>query len=83
MLVDGLTTVASGWLVFNDGWLIDQTEILSAIHYYSAWSWLGLVIIHVIGVVTESILHHDNLIIAMITGRKRVSKKGEKQASQL
>lgn len=83
MLVDGLITVASGWLVFNDGWLIDQTEILSAIHFYSAWSWLGLVVIHVVGVITESILHHDNLIIAMITGRKRVSRKGEKQAKQL
>jgi cytochrome b len=37
--------------------------------------WLVLVTIHVIGVVTESILHKDNLIRAMITGCKRVTKK--------
>jgi cytochrome b len=37
---------------------------------------------HVIGVVTESILHKDNLIRAMITGCKRVSRKGERQARQ-
>jgi cytochrome b len=82
MLVTGLTAVGSGWLVFNEGWLIDQPELLQTIHQYSTWGWLVLVAIHVIGVVTESILHKDNLIRAMITGCKRVTRKGEKQAKQ-
>ena len=82
MLVTGLTAVASGWLVFNKGWLIDQPELLQRIHQYSTWGWLVLVIIHVIDVVTESILHEDNLIRAMITGCKRVTKKGKRQAKQ-
>lgn len=82
MLAFGLTAVASGWFVYNEGWLIDQPEFLQALHHYSTWGWLLLVAMHVIGVVTESILHKDNLILAMITGCKRVSRKGEKQARQ-
>jgi cytochrome b len=82
MLVTGLTAVGSGWLVFNEGWLIDQPELLQTIHQYSTWGWLVLVTLHVIGVVTESILHKDNLIRAMITGCKRVTRKGERQAKQ-
>lgn len=82
MLITGLTAVGSGWLVYNEGWLIDQPELLQNIHFYATWGWLGLIISHVLGVITESILHHDNLIIAMITGRKRTTKKGEKQAKQ-
>ncbi len=82
MLIAGLTAVGSGWLVFNDGWLIDQPDFLRALHKYSTWGWLALVSMHVIGVVTESILHKDNLIRAMITGCKRVTRKGEKQAKQ-
>jgi cytochrome b len=83
MLVTGLITVTSGWLVYNDGWLIDQPELLQSIHLYAAWTWLGLIALHVTGVIAESIVHKDNLIIAMITGCKRVSKKGEQQANQL
>lgn len=82
MLATGLTAVGSGWLVYNDDWFIDEPEILEAIHHYSTWGWLALVAGHVIGVVTESIMHKDNLIRAMITGCKRVSRKGEKEASQ-
>lgn len=77
MLACGLTTIGSGWLVFNEGWLIDQPELLQDIHFYASWGWLGLVIIHVTGVVAESILHDDNLIRAMITGCKRTSRKSE------
>src|SRR5664279_4973312 len=83
MLATGLTAVGSGWLVYNEGWLIDQPEFLQSLHFYSTWGWLGLVILHVTAVITESILHKDNLIRAMITGCKRVSKKDEQQATQL
>jgi cytochrome b len=64
--------------VFNDGWLINQPDFLQALHKYSTWGWLVLVSMHVTGVVAESILHKDNLIRAMITGCKRVPRKGEK-----
>lgn len=71
MLITGLLTVASGVLVFNDGWLIDAPDILQGLHQFFAWFWLFLVCIHVLGVITESIVHKDNLIMAMITGVKR------------
>ena len=70
LLGAGLLTIISGYLVYNDGWLIDNAEVLQNIHFYSSWSWLGLVAIHVLGVVMESILHHDNLVSSMITGVK-------------
>ncbi len=78
MLILGITTVISGYLVFNDGWLIDNTYLLQDIHFYASWSWLGLVVMHVIAVVLESIIHKDNLIRAMITGCKRRSLRKEK-----
>lgn len=78
MLILGLTTVISGYLVFNDGWLIDASYILHDVHFYAAWGWLGLVTMHVIAVVLESIIHKDNLIRAMITGCKRKSLRKEK-----
>lgn len=78
MLFCGLTTVVSGYLVYNDGWLFDDSGYLASLHYYSSWAWMILVVIHVIGVIAESILHRDNLIKAMITGCKRSSRRTEK-----
>lgn len=78
MLLCGLVTVTSGYLVYNDGWLISNSHYAKLVHHYAAWTWLLLVALHIVGVVTESLLHHDNLIKAMITGCKRVSLPAEK-----
>jgi cytochrome b len=78
MLFCGITTVVSGFLVYNDGWLIDDPGYIKSLHYYVSWLWLFLVVMHIIAVITESILHKDNLIRAMITGCKRSSTKLEK-----
>ncbi|MEQ1488346.1 MAG: cytochrome b/b6 domain-containing protein [Methylotenera sp.] len=80
MLTIGLIAVGSGWLVYNDDWLIDEPELLQAAHHYATWGWLILVGIHVSGVLFESIVHKDNLIRAMFTGCKRVCKIDERQA---
>lgn len=82
MLIVGLTAVGSGWLVYNEGWFINQPWLFQTIHQYSTWGWLALVAMHVAAVITESILHKDNLIRAMVTGCKRATRKGEKQAFQ-
>lgn len=79
MLAIGLTAVVSGWLVYNDGWLIDEPDLLQAIHHYSTWGWLALVGLHVCGVLFESFAHRDNLIWAMVTGCKRVCKIEERE----
>jgi len=76
MLGIGLTAVASGILVFENGWIFTDTyvETYQSIHHYATWGWLFLVGGHVLGVLTESIIHRDNLIWAMVTGCKRVCK---------
>lgn len=40
------------------------------IHEYAAWIMLGFVVVHLLGVIIESLFHKDNLIWAMITGHK-------------
>lgn len=84
MLGIGLMAVGSGILVFEDGLIFGDTYvgIYKAIHHYSTWGWLFLVGGHVVGVITESILHRDNLILAMITGCKRVCKIKPRQKLQ-
>ena len=63
-----LAVVASGWATYNDlvgGWLEDAHEAV-------ATGMLALVGVHVAGVLLGSWLHRENLIRAMITGRKPV-----------
>lgn len=71
MLIIGLLTVISGIVVFNDAYLPLPSEMLQEIHGFLSWTWLALVVAHIAGVMTESVLHRDNLIAAMITGCKK------------
>ena len=43
------------------------------VHEIVAWSMLGFALIHLLGVIVESVIHKDNLIWSMITGRKDTS----------
>ncbi|HEC17507.1 MAG TPA: cytochrome B [Sedimenticola sp.] len=54
----------AGWLSFAQG------EMAHNLHELLAWSMLGLVAVHIAGVVVESLLHRENLVAAMLTGRK-------------
>jgi cytochrome b len=47
-------------------------NIIHEWHNITAWFLLGLISIHIIGVLIESFLYHENLIKAMITGFKSV-----------
>jgi cytochrome b len=72
MIVALLATVAllgvTGWLSTTDAywgiaWVADSHEALSDFL-------LVLIALHVVGVVFSSLRHHENLVKAMITGRK-------------
>jgi cytochrome b len=66
LLALGLATAGSGWAVQADlggDWLEELHEIL-------ANTMLAVVVVHVAGVVASSILHRENLVAGMLTGRK-------------
>lgn len=46
-------------------------EALKALHAVLAWLMLGLVLVHLAGVGVENRLHRENLVWAMLTGRKQ------------
>lgn len=80
MLALGILAVGSGCVTYNDGWGFIDSEMSETLHAYVTWTWLAVICVHVFGVVFESIIHHDNLIWAMITGCKRVCKINERPA---
>lgn len=64
-----LVTVGSGWLSETDAFF--GISWVSRLHDRSAYLLLALVGLHVLGVVVSSVLHRENLLLAMITGRKQ------------
>jgi cytochrome b len=54
---------------------------IAELHEGLSGALLGLIALHVMGVLVESLLTHDNLVRAMITGRKAVTP-GEAEAGQ-
>jgi cytochrome b len=66
MLLLGLLVGASGYGAAAGG-----AEWLEEAHEALAWTFLAVVVVHVVGVAVSSVLHRENLVTAMITGRKR------------
>ncbi len=62
-------TAFSGWLLTTDAFW--GNERMSHLHHLMADGLLLLVLLHLAGVVLASIRHRENLVGAMIVGRKR------------
>jgi cytochrome b len=66
LLVLAVAVSASGWVTYNDvggAWL-------EGLHEGAANAMLAVVGVHVAGVVSSSWLHRENLVAAMVSGRK-------------
>jgi cytochrome b len=66
LLSVGVVTAASGWAAYND----IGGDWLKELHEGAAFAMLAVVAVHVGGVMLSSMLHRENLVRAMITGRK-------------
>jgi len=53
------------------------SEVMEDAHEALANGMLGLIALHVAGVIYESIRHRENLVTAMITGRKRAPEESD------
>jgi cytochrome b len=67
LLLLGIASSVSGWAVYEE----IGGDWLEELHDYASYSMLAVVFVHIAGVLVTSYLHGENLIGAMITGRKR------------
>lgn len=70
----GLLAV-SGWALGTD--LLWGYAWPVRLHVAIAWTLVGLVVLHVSGVLLTSLQHRENLILAMITGKKKPPVNGD------
>ena len=76
-----LITAGSGWLSETDRFF--GIPWVDHLHHRAAHLLLILAALHVAGVAISSFLHRENLLLAMITGRKRTESGGASHGADL
>jgi len=66
MLGLGVLTGIFGWIAYQG----EEWEMFGEVHEFLANAMLGIVVIHILGVLVSSLVHGENLIAAMFTGYK-------------
>ncbi len=69
LLLGMLAVSVSGWMLTLDQF--SRAEWVEEGHEIMASALLGLVLLHIVGVVVAGMRHRENLVRAMFTGRKR------------
>lgn len=69
LLVMLTATCTTGYLMTTDAYW--GSEMIEEIHEVMANITIGLIVAHIVGVLVASFEHRENLVAAMITGRKR------------
>lgn len=75
LLVAIAATSASGWLLTTDA--LWGSAAMQRAHSVLAHALVALVVMHVAGVVLASRRHHENLVRAMVVGKKRAASPGD------
>jgi cytochrome b len=75
LLTGVASTALTGWLMTTDAYFGDDN--MQLVHSACAYLVVGLVTLHVAGVLLASKRHKENLVKAMIIGRKRAAQSGD------
>lgn len=81
----GLTGIVAIGAMFAMGPLPDLVtaptgDLAREVHEWLAWALLWLIVAHVLGAIVSSVVHRENLIGSMITGRKALHGPDEEEA---
>jgi len=66
----GVVAAASGWATYEDM----GGHFMEELHEVAANGMMAIVVIHIAGVIVSSWLHRENLVLAMITGWKKMRR---------
>lgn len=71
ILTLGFLTTLTGYMGFEQIEIFTDYETMQGYHAFIAKTWLGMIALHISGVIVGSVMHRENLILSMITGTKR------------